>query len=146
MRARSRALILAGVLALAGCATAQHSWVSPVAEQIADPVAGAIAEWLAEAVPPARSTLLVVPVARQQQGNKVTAALMDALRRKGFGLATSREASPSAHVVRYAVTPIFDRHLVIRVQLDDAEAARLFYRDARGGLRPAAALTIREAP
>ncbi|WP_066520924.1 hypothetical protein [Sphingobium cloacae] len=140
-----RVLALAGCVALAGCATprSDRSWVSPAAVSDASSIAAAIAEWLGEEAPPATSTLLVLPVSRRQADNGVTAALTADLRRMGYGLATSLAASPDAHVVRYLVTPIFERHVVVRVQLDGVEGARLFYRDGRGGLLPASALTMR---
>lgn len=140
-----RALALAGVLALAGCGHPRPalSWVAPSAAPEAATIAAAIGEWLGEAAPPATSTLLVLPVSRRQAANPVTLALLDNLRRHGFGLATSLEASPDAHVVRYLVTPVWDRYLLLRVQLDDVEASRLFYRDLRGGLVPASPLTER---
>lgn len=140
-----RALALAGFVALAGCATARpdRSWVSPAVTPDASSIAAAIAEWVGEEAPPATSTLLVLPVSRRQADNAVTLALLDDLRRMGFGLATSLAASPDAHMVRYLVTPVFERHVVVRVQLDGVEGARLFYRDERGGLLPASALTMR---
>ena len=139
-------LALAGSMALAGCGRHPRpamSWVAPTASLEARTIAAAITEWLSEVAPPATSTLLPLPVSRRQQGNAVTAALLDDLRAHGYGIATSLEASPDAHVVRYVITPVWDRYLLLRVQIDGVEGSRLFYRDMQGGLSVASPLMER---
>ena len=97
----------------------------------------------AKTLPPARTTLVLIPPPRGQRANPVTAGVADALRRTGFALAPEGAAPPGAHRVRYLVTPLLGGVLV-RVHLDGVEAARLFRPNARGTLVAATPLTVRE--
>lgn len=168
----SRVARLAAVCGLAGlCAAAcastpagPRSWVDPSAARApldAAPIGAAIARFVASRIPPATSTLVLLPPPDEQRTQPGAAAVAvgvaDALRRTGFavapeaaGSAPGGGAAGGVHRVRYLVTPFAtpggDR-VLLRVQLDErAEAARLFRRDTTGALTAAAPLTVREGP
>lgn len=164
-----RVVRLAAVCGVAGlCAAAcastpagPRSWVDPSAARTssdAAPIGAAVARFVASRIPPATSTLVLLPPPDEQRAQPGAAAVAigvaDALRRTGFAVAPEAGGSaPGAtaggvHRVRYLVTPLAtsggDR-VLLRVQLDGrAEAARLFRRDTTGALTAAAPLTVRE--
>lgn len=159
-------LLAACAVTAGACASAPagpRSWVDPAAARTssdAGPLGATVARIVASRIPPATSTLVLLPPPDAQRAQPGAAAVAvgvaDALRQTGFAVAP--EAGGSApdttvggvHRVRYLVTPLAtpggDR-VLLRVQLDErVEAARLFRRDTTGALVAAAPLTVREGP
>lgn len=165
-RVRVVGLVAAWAVTAGACASAPagpRSWVDPAAARAtsdAVPLGATIARFVASRIPPATSTLVLLPPPDEQRAKPGAAAVAlgvaDALRQAGFAVApeaggsASGAAAGGVHRVRYLVTPFAapggDR-VLLRVQLDrSAEAARLFRRDTTGALVAAAPLTVREGP
>ena len=156
--------LVAAFAAAGACASAPavpRSWVDPVAARAssdAAPIGAAVAGFVASRVPPATSTLVLLPPPDEQRAQPGAAAVAlgvaDALRRTGFAMAPEAggsapvTAAGGVHRVRYLLTPFAtssgDR-VLLRIRLDErGEAARLFRRDTTGALVAAAPLTVRE--
>lgn len=142
-----RLTICAAVVAsIGGCATTQGggSWVGKVNEGQARQVAEGMAGFVAQQLPPARTTLVLEPPAEGQGSNAVTSALGPALRQAGFAVADPKAEVSGAVRVRYLVTAM-DDGVLVRLRLGDTEAARWYRPDAAGSLAAASPFTVREA-
>lgn len=151
-----RAWLAALLLPLGGgaiaCVTGRRSqatagpWVEPAAVRgaAAGALVAALTAIVADRLPPASSTLVLVLVdAPDAAAGAFAAELTAGLRRAGFALTEPASAPPAAHRLRYRVTPLGDA-VLLRVQLDQVEAARLFRPNAAGELVAASPLTVRE--
>jgi hypothetical protein len=138
-------LSLAAVALLVACASRpEGSYVGPLQQTgDAEALAGATAEFVADRLPAASSTVMFDPTPRDQAGNTVTAALVVALRRRGFAVADTGQKVPAgAHRLRYLVTPM-DNGTLLRLTIDEnTRGSRFFVRDAAGRLRSGGPYTI----
>lgn len=140
--APAAALTLAGVVA-AGCAGQPRSYVAGV-ETGADAaaVAAGVADMVAAKVRPSAAAVALVPTPAGQADNRVTPALTDVLRGRGFALADKPGAT--GHSVRYSVVPIKGAVLV-GAAVDGWNMARPYARVPGGALAPAGPVSV-EAP
>ncbi len=139
---RLRLLALLGSVMLTACApvTPSTSYVSTLTAHDARFLAASTASWLMQQYPPASSTLVLAPPVNTQANNAFTGYLAQDLQQAGFALVTPTQATPSAHHVRYVVTPLNEGTLV-RLQLDTQQASA-FYPRVEGVLQPAASVTL----
>ncbi len=151
MRRRSMGeRLLLAVLLLAGCATSRPpgSYVSGVFESDAALLASAMVEYLGEQLPPASTTFLLQPPARDPLGNALTPALGSALRQAGFAVQEAAPGSPAGsgvYALRYLISPL-DAGVLVRLQYQQTEASRWYVRNSRGELQAASPFTVRVAP
>lgn len=156
MRRRWRGeILLLAVCLLAGCATSRPpgSYVSGVFESDADLLASAMVEYLGEQLPPASTTFVLQPPARDPLGKALTPALGSALRQAGFAVqeAAPQKAAPGSpagsggYALRYLISPL-DAGVLVRLQYQQTEASRWYVRNSRGELQAASPFTVRVAP
>lgn len=126
------------VLCAAGGACAGERAAPPMLAQLADLTAADLRATL----PPAASTVLLVPAARRGD-DEFSPALDAALRRRGYAVVSSRAAAPSAAPVRYAVLQAWDGY-VLQLEVGGQASTQFFRPDAGGRLTPAGPRTIKE--
>lgn len=143
-----RSLILSALVvaaALAGCSTSPTaSYVSEVSANDAKVLAGSIAEFLGQNLPPAGTVLALQPTQGSLVDNPMTPALSRALRSSGFGVTELAKDAPvpaGAHSVRYLVTPMYNG-VLIRVRYDRTNVSRWFARNTSGNLQPASPYSV----
>ena len=138
-------LSAAAVALLAACASRPGgSYVGPLQQPgDAEALAGAMAEFVADRLPAASSTVAFDPTPRDQAGNTVTVALTSALRRRGFAVDEGGQpVAGGAHRLRYLVSPM-DGGALLRLTIDEnTRGSRFFVRDAAGQLRFGGPYTI----
>ena len=138
------ALALAGGLCAFGLGGGSAGSSSiPLNNPDADNMAQATTAFLAERLPPAATTLFVVPHDRCGR-DRLSAALDSELRKAGFALASHREVSREAHEVRYHLTGGWQDSIILRLSIDGRETTQLYVRDRDGEFRPAGPLTVKE--
>lgn len=115
----------------------------PLTAPDAESMALATTAFLAERLPPAATTLMVVPHDRCGR-DELSGALDSALRKAGFALATHPEVSREAHEVRYHLTGGWQDSLILRLSIDGRETTQLYVRNQHGQFRPAGPLTVKE--
>lgn len=145
IRPARASLSVAVMVLLAACASKPGgSYVGPLQQPgDAEALAGAMAEFVADRLPAASSTVTFDPTPRDQAGNTVTAALTFALRRRGFAVDEGGQPAPAgAHQLRYLVTPM-DNGTLLRLTIDEnTRGSRFFARDAAGQLRAGGPYTV----
>lgn len=133
---------------LAACAFGSgNSYVAPFgAPADADVLARDMADFVSGQLPAGSGTVVLEPTPSAQAGNPLTPVLVAALRDRGFAVTdTAEPGGPSAHRIRYLVTPI-DNGDLLRVTIDggNAEASRFFVRNRAGGLQAGGPFTVRQ--
>ena len=111
-----------------------HSYVQALADADQAALGTAIAGYVAEVWPAARTTLLLVPPASAEASNPFTQSLTTGLLNSGFGVTDSNSApSGGAHRLQYWVTTL-DGEVLVRLKLDQRLAARVYAKDVAGHL------------
>ncbi len=140
-------------LALSACATSRPSmsYVAPeVTASDARTLATDAVDFLADPLPPAKTTLLLDPPAVRQGAapDVLTPAITDSLRARGYGLAVvvdDRPASKDVQAIpfRYLASPL-DNGIVLRLQFKGQEATKLYPRTTAGTLLTNGPFLLRE--
>lgn len=139
---------LAAALLLSACATSRPSmsYVSPeISAGDAQILAAASVQYLADPLPPARTTLVLDPPSSGKH-DALTAAMLNSLRARGYGVSV---ADPKTGVaagqgvpLRYLASPAFSG-VVLRLQFQGVEATSFYPRTAAGKLSAGAPFTVR---
>lgn len=145
----SSVLILAA-FSLTGCQTQGDFSSSSVSVQLPAAAARQLADdaalYLANVLPPARTTLRIVP-GKQEAQDSVSPAMLVALREKGYGVIVSNEHdqqhSAADVPVRFMVSRL-ENGVLLRLDYGSSEATRFYLRTADTRLAPASAFTVRE--
>ena len=136
------------VVLLAGCAFGPRSSYVTQLQQPGDAetLANSVADFVADRLPAASSTVALDPTPSDQSGNALTPALAGAIRRRGFAVAENGQSvKGNAHHLRYLITPL-DNGDLVRLTLDDAtEGARFFQRNTAGELHARGPFTVTQA-
>lgn len=139
---------IAAMLVLSGCATSRPSmsYVEPtVSSNDALTMSREAVAYLASALPPARTTLVLDPPAAKDH-DALTAAMLPALRAQGYGVALvdpkTGQAPGQGVPLRYIASPM-DRGFLMRLQYQGIEASRYYPRGSNGLLLPGAPFTVR---
>lgn len=140
-------------LALSACATSRPSMSYVASEVTASDASTLVADavdFLADSLPPAKTTLLLDPPAVRQGTvpDVLTPAMTDRLRARGYGVAVvadDRPAAPDkrATPLRYLVSPL-DNGIVLRLQFNGQEATKLYPRTTAGTLLTSGPFLLRE--
>ncbi len=146
-------LPLVVALTLGACATSRPSmsYVAPeVTASDAQTVAEDAVKFLAEQLPPARTTLLLDPPAAtsSSSADTLTAAISEKLRERGYGIAIVVDARPESQAgqgtpLRYLAAPL-ENGIVLRLQYSGQEASKLYPRTTDGRLLTNGPFTLRE--
>jgi hypothetical protein len=146
MNAALRSTPLLGLaVALAAC-TIGGSYVGGVSGPAdAQVLAYGMAEFVAQELPAASTTLALDPTPASQADNTVTPAFAAALRSQGFAIAGENEAGVrGGHRLRYWVTPL-DGGELVRIAIDDrTQGSRFFVRNTAGGLQAGGPFLVRQ--
>jgi hypothetical protein len=142
---RAALMILATALPLVACAAFRQdqSWSDELSKSDTVQIAGTIAAFLLERVPPGDSKPLAIAPASGATANEMEALLGEQLQQHGYILATT-EAAPEAHRLRYLITK-YDGGYALRFRLDTAEATTVLSRGKAGELVASTPLAVREA-
>ena len=139
---------LAAALLLSACATSRPSmsYVEPsVSATDSQTLSREAVAFLADTLPPARTTLVLDPPAAKDHDH-LTAALIPALRARGFGvtLTDPKTGVPAGQgiALRYLASPL-DSGVLMRLQYQGTEASRYYPRGSNGLLLPGAPFTVR---
>lgn len=139
---------LAAALLLSACATSRPtmSYVEPsVTATDSITLSREAVAYLADALPPARTTLVLDPPAAKDQDH-LTAALLPALRARGYGVTLAdsedRPTGRAGVALRYLASPL-DGGVLMRLQYQGTEASRYYPRGTNGLLLPGAPFTVR---
>ncbi|EGJ6041346.1 TPA: conjugal transfer protein TrbH [Escherichia coli] len=145
-------VLLPVVLALlvSACASTRPTMsfvASEVTASDATVLAKDTATYLADPLPPAKTTVVLDPPANKS-ADVMTPALIDALRAAGYGVVEAdRQNGPKAGEgtpVRYLVSPL-ENGVLLRLQYLGTEASRFYPRTASGALVSAGPFTVRGA-
>ena len=146
IRALPFALSLLAAALMAACATGMDASYVGRLSGPGDVHALAVdmAEFVSMELPAASSTVALDPTPPEQANNALAPAFAAALRSYGFAVADGTGgARPSAHRVRYWVTPL-DNGALLRLSIDGrTEGARFFVRNAYGALQGGGPFTVR---
>ncbi len=136
----TRALVLAAVAAVLGaCAAQPRSHVEGVADGMdAAALAAGAADMIAAKVPTAGGPVALTPTSAAQADNRLTPALANTLRARGYRLADRPDAA--AHAVRYNVVAV-EGAVVLNVAVDGWNVARPYAR-TNGRLVPAGPASV----
>ncbi|CDG90681.1 Conjugal transfer TrbH family protein [Xenorhabdus bovienii str. feltiae Florida] len=152
MKRFSIVLPLLAVLFLSACTTTRPS-MSYVAPQVtpsdAQVLAGDAVVYLANPLPPARTTLVLDPPTANASPDVLTPALIAALRMRGYGVtvadAKTGMTAGKATMLRYLASP-FESGVIMRLQYLGIEASRFYPRTTDGRLlSDGTPFTVREA-
>jgi len=147
IRSARFALSLLAAALLAACATGMDaSYVGRLSgPDDVHTLAVGMAEFVSMELPAASSTVALDPTPPEQANNTLTPAFGAALRSHGFAMADATGgAAPSAHHLRYWVTPL-DNGDLVRLSIDGrAEGARFFVRNTYGALQSGGPFTVRQ--
>ena len=144
---RPALLLLSVASVLSACRTApvadiNRSYVEPLADVDQAALGTAIAGYVAEVWPAARTTILMVPPASEQVTNPFTQSLTTGLLNSGFGVTDlDSAASEGAHRLQYWVTAL-DGQALVRLRLDRRLADRVYAKDATGHLMAHSPVTM----
>ncbi|MFT9089628.1 MAG: toxin co-regulated pilus biosynthesis Q family protein [Gluconacetobacter sp.] len=144
MRSRAFApFVLAG--ALCACAAepplSETSHVSGASFRDVSALTVFIADILADSLPPANTTLRVIPLSGADPDHAAF-LLANTLRERGFALSPDGMPYPGAHSVRYAVSPV-GGNLMLELDADDASTTCLYGHTPSGALKPVGSCTSR---
>ena len=146
MNAALRSIPLFGLaVALAAC-TIGGSYVGGVSGPgDAQVLAYGMAEFVAQELPAASTTLVLDPIPAYQAENALTPALASALRSQGFAIAGENGAGiRGVRHLRYWVTPL-DGGELVRIAIDDrTQGSRFFVRNTAGGLQAGGPFMVRQ--
>jgi type IV secretion system protein TrbH len=147
MSALMRLFNLTVVLLLSSCAflSPQGSYVDAVQPKEATLLASSMADFLGQQLPPAKTTLVLIPLPGSQAKNTLTSALTLALVRAGYGMASLAAAPTEAHRIRYLVSSM-KTGVLVRIQYDQTEAACWFIRNRQHQLYAGLPFTVRSKP
>lgn len=139
---------LAAALLLSACATSRPtmSYVEPsLNANDALTLSREAVAYLADALPPAKTTLVLDPPAAKDH-DALTAAMLPALRARGYGVTLvdpkTGNAAGQGIPLRYVASP-FDTGVLMRLQYQGAEASRYYPRGSNGLLLPGGPFTVR---
>lgn len=139
---------LAAALLLSACATSRPtmSYVEPtVTASDAQTLASDTVAYLADPLPPARTTIVLDPPAAKDH-DALTAAMLPALRARGYGVTLvdpqTGKAGGAGVPLRYIASPL-DSGVLLRLQYQGTEASRYYPRSSNGQLLPGAPFTVR---
>ena len=146
MRMQFIPLVITAFVLMSACATSRPSIssISYVAPEVrandAQTLASDAVNFLAAALPPAKTTLLLNPPATGQSATPdvLTSALTDRLRRRGYGIAVVVDERPTSQTtqatpLRYLASPL-DNGIVLCLQFKGQEATKLYPRTTNGTL------------
>ena len=118
------------------------SYVEPLPDFDQVALGAAIAGYVAEVWPAARTTLLLIPPERAQAANPLTRSLTTGLLNSGFGVIDPESGQTAgAHRLQYWVTAL-DGEALVRLKLDQRFAARVYAKDAAGHVVPQSPVTL----
>jgi type IV secretion system protein TrbH len=138
---------LAAALLLSACVTRPGmSYVAPtVTASDAQTLARDTVDYLADPLPPARTTLVLDPPAAKDH-DALTAAMLPALRARGYGVTLidpqTGKVGGAGVPLRYLASPL-DSGVLLRLQYQGIEASRYYPRGSNGQLLPGAPFTVR---
>jgi outer membrane murein-binding lipoprotein Lpp len=142
---KTKLLVIAATAMLAGCAVFRSnnssSWVDGVSESDAAPLSAQIADLTAGRIARGEKVRLAAPH-DNAASEAVDAGVKNALTERGIGIA-GEDDGEGAHTLRYIVTR-YGGDLLLRVRLDEAEAATVLVRDASGAFVERAPLSVRK--
>jgi hypothetical protein len=121
----------------------ERSWVSDVTQQQSLQLADAITVYLAKQAPPQSTVLLLAPPPKAQAGNPLTPALINSLRKSGFGLVESKRQALDAQVLQYQVSRL-NGGLIVQLQFNKVEANRFYCINASNDLVAGSPFCVRE--
>lgn len=135
--------VLAG--ALCACADqprlSERSHISGASFRDVSALTVFIADILADSLPPATTTLRVMPLSGDDPDHAAF-LLANTLRERGFALSPDGMPYPGSHSVRYAVSPV-GGNLVLELDADDASTTCLYGHTSSGALKPVGSCTSR---
>lgn len=141
---------LAAVLILSACATSRptSSYVEPtLAASDLQVLANDTVAYLANPLPPARTTLVLDPPSAKEH-DPLTAAMLPALRARGYGVTLvdpqTGKAEGAGVALRYLASPL-DGGVLLRLQYQGIEASRYYPRASNGQILPGTAFMVRGA-
>ena len=146
MNAALRSIPLLGLAVALSACTIGSSYVGGVSGPgDAQVLAYGMAEFVAQELPAASTTLALEPTPAAQADNTVTPAFAAALRSQGFAIASENQADTRRmHHLRYLVTPL-DGGELVRIAIDDhTEGSRFFVRNTAGGLQAGGPFMVRQ--
>ncbi|MFU6542265.1 conjugal transfer protein TrbH [Pseudomonas aeruginosa] len=122
------------------------SYVEPtVTASDAQTLASDTVVYLADSLPPARTTLVLDPPAAKDH-DALTAAMLPALRARGYGVTLvdpqTGKAGGAGVPLRYIASPL-DSGVLLRLQYQGIEASRYYPRSSNGQLLLGAPFTVR---
>lgn len=129
---RSFSIVL--VVSMMGCASVNtpRSYVEAVPQFDETKLGGVVADYLKDAYPAAKTTLVLVPPEPAQADNPFTKSLLQSLSHAGFALADpTTAAGPNFHRFSYYVTA-FDGGALVRLVVDGQQVARCYMQQAPG--------------
>lgn len=118
--------------------TRENSFVVPVTSADAAQLSGLIAGLIKEQIPDTKNRLLLEAVPASQAGNTLTLNLQYVLKHLGYTLVS--KAPSLTPTVRYRLSNL-DKALLIRVNVNGVETARLYERSFSGALVAASPMT-----
>jgi hypothetical protein len=137
-----RALLFA--LVLAGCASSSggfnRSYEMAVPQSNAPELAGAVTEFVTHQATPTEPVWLETPKLGGAT-DTVTPLIQDELRRHGYRIATTDD--PPATHVRWEIALVHDMGVLLRISLNNGDAAKLFTRSKSGALVPVSPFIVR---
>ena len=139
MNGLRKLLPLAAVVLLSACATSRPSmsYVAPeVTAADAQVLAAVSVAYLADPLPPARTTLVLDPPLSGKH-DALTAAMLNSLRARGYGVSLvdpkTGTAAGQGTPLRYLASPLASG-VVLRLQFQGVEATRFYPRTTNGKL------------
>jgi len=150
-------------LALSGCVNAPvaqtGSYVGPLQTADSKVLARAMTSYLHDRLPPAASTLTLVPppsMVAPHAGpgmptstsipapvDPLTQTLTQDLKTAGFALSTPEQKLSGAHRIQYVVEP-FNGGILLNMKIDGYSASQFFVRDTVGVLLPSSPFSVQE--
>lgn len=122
------------------------SYVEPSVSAIdAQTLAGDVVTYLADSLPPARTTLVLnPPAANDKDQDALTEFMLSALSEWGYGilLFDPKTGAGMGVPLRYLVSPL-DSGVLLRLQYQGGEVSRYYPRDTNGQLLPVVPFTVR---
>ena len=133
---------LLGSLTIGGCTIIPDgSWVSGVEPQDGTVLARDMAAYIGTALPPGKSTIVLLPDNGPQPG--IVEPLLDQdLRRMGYAIAEAGSDAPDAIPVRLLVESE-PAGTTLRLNIAQGEVTRVFRRNTAGSLQPAGPYVVR---
>jgi len=132
-------------ITLSACATSRPtmSYVEPtVTASDAQVLANDTVTYLSDTLPPAR-TILVLDTPVTKDHDALTAAMLPALRARGYGVTLVNPQTGAAGMpLRYMASSL-DSGVLLRLQYQDIEASRYYPRSSNGQLLLDAPFTVR---